>query len=68
MKKGELVIYASNGKPNIGKFVNYDFQRKIIILGKNQYRKTRNERDVISLLEVFKKYKPILEAMEELDD
>ena len=68
MKKGELVIFSSNGKPNIGKFVNYDFQRKLIIIGKNQNRKTRNQKDVISLLEVFKKYKPILEAMEALDD
>lgn len=68
MKKGELVIFSSNGKPNIGKFVNYDFQRKLIIIGKNQNRKTRSQKDVISLLEVFKKYKPILEAMEALDD
>lgn len=67
MKKGELVIFSSNGKPNIGKFVNYDFQRKLIIIGKNQNRKTRSQKDVISLLEVFKKYKPILEAMEELE-
>ena len=68
MKKGELVIFSSNGKPNIGKFVNYDFPRKLIIIGKNQNRKTRSQKDVISLLEVFKKYKPILEAMEALDD
>lgn len=68
MKKGELVIYCSDSKPKVGKFVNYSFDRKIIIIGKNQYRKARSEKYVISLNELFEKYKPLLEAMEKEND
>lgn len=66
MKRGDLVIYCSENKPKVGKFVNYTFDRKVIIIAKNQYRKIRKESVVVSLNDLFDKYKPILEAKGEL--
>lgn len=66
MERGDLVIYSSDNKPRVGKFVNLTPDRKIIIVGKNQNRKIRDEKYVVSLNDLFEQYKPILEAKGEL--